>query len=74
MKLIENAAVEFHKLWSIRASLATAVFTATWTILASSNGLITAKTMLWFTVIVNGVVLPALRVIKQEVEDASEQK
>lgn len=66
MRLIDNAGREFHRLWTIRASVGFGIFTA----VAGGIGFFAETVNPWLLIgisaVINGLVLPLLRIAKQD--------
>ena len=65
MKLIDNASREFHRLWSIRISLAYATFTGMAMVLSAFVDIFNPWFLLGISVFVS-VAIVVLRLIKQK--------
>ena len=65
MRLIDNAWREFNRLWSIRASVAFGAFTAAAGGIGYFADTLNPWVLVGFSIVVNAVVLPLLRVAKQ---------
>jgi uncharacterized membrane protein (UPF0136 family) len=69
MKLIDNAWAEFHRLWSIRASVAYGVFATVAGAVGWFSDTVNPWLLVVIAIILNLVVLPVLRVLKQREKD-----
>lgn len=65
MRLIDNAGREFHRLWSIRISLAIGVFTGVASVIGAFDDVFNPWFLLAVSVIANVVVIPLARLAKQ---------
>lgn len=68
MRLIDNASREFHRLWSIRASVGFAVFTAIAGGIGWFADTVNPYLLLVLAVLFNLALLPLARLAKQEAE------
>ena len=66
LRLIENAGRDFHRLWSIRISLAFGVFTGIASALGAFVGVFNPWVLLAVSVVVNVALIPLSRLVKQE--------
>lgn len=65
MKLIDNAGAEFHRLWSIRLSLAFGVFTGVLMGLPAFVDTLNPLLFMGLAVVFNVVIIPLSRLAKQ---------
>jgi membrane protein YdbS with pleckstrin-like domain len=65
LRLIDDAGREFHRLWSIRASVAYGVFATVAGAIGWFADTLNPWLLVAIAIVLNLVVLPALRVIKQ---------
>lgn len=65
-KLIENWRTELHRLWSIRLSIALAVFTGTAAVISAFSDVFNPWFLLSLSIAVNLVILPLSRLVEQK--------
>jgi hypothetical protein len=65
VKFIDDAKTQFYRLWTIRFSLAFAVFTAFAAGLSAVAPALNPFVLIGLSVLFNGVLIPLLRVLKQ---------
>jgi hypothetical protein len=65
VKWIDNAKQEFHRLWTIRASIAFAVFTAAAVALDAHAAVFNPWVLLVLSIVFNGLLIPITRLAKQ---------
>lgn len=65
LRLVEHAARDFHRLWSIRASVAYGVFATAAGGIGWFSDTVNPWLLVAIAVVLNAVVLPVLRLIKQ---------
>jgi hypothetical protein len=71
LRLIDDAGREFHRLWSIRASVGFAVFTAVAGGIGWFSGTVNPYVLLVLAVLFNLALIPLSRLAKQEEKAAT---
>lgn len=66
MRLIDNWKAEFHRLWSIRASLALGTFLGVASVTAAFVDVFNPWFLLGIAVFVNIAIIPLTRIVAQE--------
>lgn len=66
MKLIDDWKIEFHRLWSIRASIALAVFLGVASVISLFGDVFNPWFLLGLAIVVNLAIIPLSRLVEQK--------